>query len=996
MDELEGVDVIESNGEAAPTTQAAKSIKAIDRTTVHKICSGQVVLTLGTAIKELVENSIDAGATSVEIRLRDHGISLIEVIDNGKGVEESDFEGLTLKHHTSKIQDFGDLVGVKTFGFRGEALSSLCALSDLTIATRHESQAVATKLVYDHNGKLITKTPCPRQVGTTVTLQNLFSTLPVRHKEFQRNIKKEFGKMVQVLNSYCLISTGIRISCTNQSDKGKKSVVLSTNGHPTIKENISSVFGAKQVSSLMEFKQETASDDILSEYGMQCSSEDIKGNTLFTLEGFISSCEHGQGRSASDRQFYFINSRPCDPAKVIKVVNEVYHQYNRYQYPCVVLNIRLKEDDVDINVTPDKRQILVNNEKLLLATIKTSMIRLYGNIPNSFKMQNTSLNNSFTSSQSNNTPSRASPSVGSPSNSRISALSQKFGRKSEGSPLSNLSPTQPSTPLSVFSLKRSFSNSSCTDESPSNKQPKLESFLAKCKSDPGKNPVTSIKSEEDDKSFLSDFTPLENHEIVTNGDKNDIENNDAVKEECEDMEGGRKMVKSEILESDEKEIMPPDSVNETNSIKTEDNQQEMSLVLESELVNGDFGNSEGNDEIGNSQQSDSFANNNNEKNSLKSDELRNPQLSSGSQSPNLKSGLSQFSRSASVTSQSCKKAHSATDNFLNSLLAKKSQNKYVKEPSIPSTNGYKHDAVDVREQKDEGTVEDTDFAETWEDEFYEDSAPEEEKTNEKTIVCEEYDPNDFIANRKSRTIEFNVEDIRKKLNISTSTEKERPGELVRKFRAKIAPGENTSAEDELRKEISKDMFAKMEILGQFNLGFIIARFGSDLFIIDQHATDEKYNFETLQATCTIQNQRLIAPQQLELTAANETVLLDNLEIFLKNGFEFKIDEEKPMGQRVSLISMPHSRGWEFGRDDIDELIFMLSDSPGVMCRPTRVRAMFASRACRKSIMIGTALTKAQMQKLVCHMGEIDQPWNCPHGRPTMRHLINLDMVTGSR
>ncbi|ROT82921.1 hypothetical protein C7M84_023906 [Penaeus vannamei] len=339
---------------------------------------------------------------------------------------------------------------------------------------------------------------------------------------------------------------------------------------------------------------------------------------IIYLEGFISSCEHGQGRSASDRQFYFINSRPCDPAKVIKVVNEVYHQYNRYQYPCVVLNIRLKEDDVDINVTPDKRQILVNNEKLLLATIKTSMIRLYGNIPNSFKMQNTSLNNSFTSSQSNNTPSRASPSVGSPSNSRISALSQKFGRKSEGSPLSNLSPTQPSTPLSVFSLKRSFSNSSCADESPSNKQPKLESFLAKCKSDPGKNPVTSIKSEEDDKSFLSDFTPLENHEIVTNGDKNDIENNDAVKEECEDMEGGRKMVKSE----------------------------------------------------------------------------------------------------------------------------------------------------------------------------------------------------------------------------------------------------NTSAEDELRKEISKDMFAKMEILGQFNLGFIIARFGSDLFIIDQHATDEKYNFETLQATCTIQNQRLIAPQQL--------------------------------------------------------------------------------------------------------------------------------------
>ncbi|XP_042870177.1 mismatch repair endonuclease PMS2-like [Penaeus japonicus] len=992
MDELEGVDLIESNGEAVPTTQAAKSIKAIDRTTVHKICSGQVVLTLGTAVKELVENGIDAGATSIEIRLRDHGVSMVEVVDNGKGVEENDFEGLTLKHHTSKIQDFGDLVGVKTFGFRGEALSSLCALSDLMVVTRHESQSVGTKLVYNHNGKLISKTPCPRQVGTTVTLQNLFSTLPVRHKEFQRNIKKEFGKMVQVLNSYCLISTGVRISCTNQSDKGKKSVVLSTNGHPTIKENISSVFGAKQVSSLLEFKQETASDDILSEYGMQCSSEDVKGKTLFTLEGFISSCEHGQGRSASDRQFYFINSRPCDPAKVTKVVNEVYHQYNRYQYPCVVLNIRLKEDDVDINVTPDKRQILVNNEKLLLATIKTSMIRLYGNIPNSFKMQNTSLSNSFSSSQ--NTPSRPSPSAGSPSSGRISALSQRFGRKSEGSPLSNMSPSQSSSPLSAFSLKRSFSNSSCAEESPSNKQPKLESFLAKCKSDPGENSVKSMKFEEEGNDLHSDSTLLEKDEIVTNGEKNHSNMNGLIKEESEDVEGERTMIKSESIESDEK-IVPSDAIDRPReiSIKTEDEQMEMLLLRASELVNGDRDEPEESEEIDSTQKSNDFANNNNnEKDSLQTND-RVTQFSSSSKEPGVKNVLSQFSRSASVTSQSCQKAHSATDNFLSNLLAKKSQNKYVKESSLPSANEYRQNAVDVSEPDDEGICDSASFEETWEEDFYEDSVPKEEKTKE-IIVCEEYDPSDFTANRKSRAIEFDIEDIRKKLSLTT--EEEKPGELVRKFRAKIAPGENTSAEDELRKEISKDMFAKMEILGQFNLGFIIARLGSDLFIIDQHATDEKYNFETLQATCTIQNQRLIAPQQLELTAANETVLLDNLEIFLKNGFEFKIDEEKPMGQRVSLISMPHSKGWEFGRDDIDELIFMLSDAPGVMCRPTRVRAMFASRACRKSIMIGTALTKAQMQKLVCHMGEINQPWNCPHGRPTMRHLINLDMVTAPR
>lgn len=324
-----------------------------------------------------------------------------------------------------------------------------------------------------------------------------------------------------------------------------------------------------------------------------------------------------------------------------------------------------------------------------------------------------------------------------------------------------------------------------------------------------------MKSEVEDNAFLSDFTSLEKDEIVTNGDENKTESNDLVEEKCKDMEGGRMMVKSEILESDEKEIMPPDDVDGTKeiSIKTEDNQKETLLVLASELVNGDAGKSDGNEEILNTQESSDFANNNNEKDSSKTDEVRIPRLSSSSsKSPGLKSGLSQFSRSASVTSQSCKKAHSATDNFLNSLLAKKSQNKYVKEPSIPSTNGYRQNAVDVREPEGEEAFEDTDFAEALEDEFYEDNAPGEEKTKEEIIVCEEYDPNDFIANRKSRTIEFNIEDIRKKLNISSSPEKEERGELVRKFRAKIAPGENTSAEDELRKEISKDMFAKVKLI----------------------------------------------------------------------------------------------------------------------------------------------------------------------------------------
>lgn len=251
----------------------------------------------------------------------------------------------------------------------------------------------------------------------------------------------------------------------------------------------------------------------------------------------------------------------------------------------------------------------------------------------------------------------------------------------------------------------------------------------------------------------------------------------------------------------------------------------------------------------------------------------------------------------------------------------------------------------------------------------------------------------ILKNRKEVTVNFSMDQLKCK---AKTQQRENSGAVeARLFRAKIAPDCNSSAENELRKNISKDMFQKMEVLGQFNLGFIIAKLDNDLFIVDQHASDEKFNFEDQQRNTTIKSQRLIAPQKLELTAANEAVLMDNVEIFRKNGFEFEIDPNAEAMKKIKLVSLPTSRNWTFGVEDIEELIFMLSDSPGVICRPSRVRKMFASRACRMSIMVGTALNHAQMKKILCHMGEIEHPWNCPHGRPTMRHLVNLGMLPSS-
>lgn len=209
------------------------------------------------------------------------------------------------------------------------------------------------------------------------------------------------------------------------------------------------------------------------------------------------------------------------------------------------------------------------------------------------------------------------------------------------------------------------------------------------------------------------------------------------------------------------------------------------------------------------------------------------------------------------------------------------------------------------------------------------------------------------------------------------------------FTAKLGASTDAEAEAELARVINKDDFEKMEILGQFNLGFMVVRLNQDLFIIDQHATDEKFNFERLQRTTKMKSQRLFVPKRLELTAVSEEVVIDNLEIFRRNGFDFDVQLSEPPTKRVRMSQIPLSKGTVFDASDVDELIFMLSEKPGVMCRPSRLRSMFAMRACRSSVMIGTALDKPRMRTLVDHMGTMEQPWNCPHGRPTMRHVFDL-------
>merc|ERR1719506_218800 len=222
----------------------------------------------------------------------------------------------------------------------------------------------------------------------------------------------------------------------------------------------------------------------------------------------------------------------------------------------------------------------------------------------------------------------------------------------------------------------------------------------------------------------------------------------------------------------------------------------------------------------------------------------------------------------------------------------------------------------------------------------------------------------------------------------------------------------------------------MRVIGQFNLGFIIASLrtsradgagtggGEQLFIVDQHASDEKFRFEALNRESKIDRQPLMSPHFLQLTPAQEQLAESHLEVFKLNGFEMKKDDSRPPGRRLQLLTLPTWQGLMFGDKDIHELLYTLEQaesdrgeirvqdaskassglldlaghrglwSSTAVPRPPKVWKLMASRACRSAIMVGKALRVSEMEKVVANLGMLQQPWNCPHGRPTLRHLID--------
>lgn len=863
-------------------------IRNIDVGDVQQITSGQVIIDLVSIVKELVENAIDSGSTKVDVTYSNNGLDYIKIEDDGSGIEEEDFRSVCLRHHTSKLVLFEGLSLVNTLGFRGEALSSLCTIAELSIRTcAKRNYPRYSDLSFDSMGNLIeAKKNVGGLRGTVVTVKSLFRKLPVRRKTLEKNIKREFQKSVNNLICYILIHPEIRFTVYNVSATKKKQMLIGSQGKPgtDLKQSLLSVYGSNGAYGLDNI--DITAKEIEVRFKLNVGELPVTSRLDIRFEGLISDCSFGMGRSAADRQFVYFNKRPVDSKRLIKTINEVYRTFNAVQFPVILLNIVLDGEFLDINVTPDKRTVIVHNEDVINDVLREELSKFYEsrdskipvNIADNQVKQELSASNETRSKRHNDEPEPK------PKRSHL----QKFAN-------------------SLTDMNESISQEDYEENIDENDE---EQQREEVEEDP-----EVYEKDNDHNEFEPAVDTTRETSFLSVGSKNLGQDSPSPSKQVEHLsdggDSGSEEMTGEVVEVD-------DQNNEVNT-SVIDAQEPVEVCVDDEDV------------------------------------------------PQRNQGL--FVDQDELNDQS--EAHES-----------------VSKPGLSR-----------RELSS----------------FIHDKPREEPRLNIADAECE-VDMNESIAisigdknylvdpKQKSSPLKRNqtVHDVRKIFNVDL--EKIKAG-LATNTYGSLAINKNKlnidnieakqEAEEKLVYLISKQDFTKMKVVGQFNLGFILVTLNGNknLFIIDQHASDEKYNFERLtNSTKVFHSQKLVIPRKMELNALDEMTVMSNLQVFATNGFGIQVDENERPGHRVQLTSLPVLRSTVFDESDFHELIHLTNQAGSINghnIKCSKIRTVLALRSCRSSIMIGQHLSTSTMRKVVNNLGSLDKPWNCPHGRPTLRHITDL-------
>ena len=318
-----------------------KYINILDDLTINKIAAGEVVERPSSVVKELLENAIDSGATQVVVDITDGGKKCIKISDNGGGILSSEVEKCFLRHATSKIKSIDDLFDLYSLGFRGEALASISAVSNIEMVTKTKEEMIGTKIVLS-GSKIIKKEPVGTKDGTTITVKDLFFNTPVRAK-FLKSTHAETINISDLINKLAIGNPNVRLKYINNSK-----LMLNTPGDNKLISVIRSIYGKEITDNLIEVDYE---------------DEKIK------ISGYIGN--NNIYRSNKNLQHIYINKRFVKSKVILDAINESYKSIIPInKFGVCFLNIKINPSEIDVNIHPTKLEVKFQDEKEVYIKIR--------------------------------------------------------------------------------------------------------------------------------------------------------------------------------------------------------------------------------------------------------------------------------------------------------------------------------------------------------------------------------------------------------------------------------------------------------------------------------------------------------------------------------------------------------------------------------------------------------------------------------------------------
>ncbi len=314
-------------------------IKVLESNIADKIAAGEVIERPVSIVKELVENSIDAGAHSIFVEIRNGGKSYIRVTDDGCGIAGEELRTAFLRHATSKISGIGDLDCINSLGFRGEALASIAAVSRLTVVSKTELSAAGTKLIL-HGGKEIDCETVGANVGTTMVVEDVFYNTPARRK-FMGSDAREAAVIIELVEHYSICYDNIRFMLINNG-----ATVFTTNGEGDKLTTISTVFPSREYEHLIAISS-------------PC------------VNGYISN--PGVTKSSRRGQMFFVNGRYVNSSVIEKGIEKGYGDRVFSGYPIAILFIDVDPSSIDVNIHPGKKEINFLNKEVIISSVSDAI-----------------------------------------------------------------------------------------------------------------------------------------------------------------------------------------------------------------------------------------------------------------------------------------------------------------------------------------------------------------------------------------------------------------------------------------------------------------------------------------------------------------------------------------------------------------------------------------------------------------------------------------------